>query len=59
MTLPLAHHNTIAALPVFVPAVIVCLVVAVMWFRNRGEWDEEDEDEWVEDESPSERPFRP
>jgi hypothetical protein len=43
VTLPLAHHNTIAALPVFVPAVIVCLVVAVMWFRNRGKWDEEDE----------------
>lgn len=45
MTLPLAHHNTIAALPVFVPAVIVCVVVAVHWFRNRGKWDEEEEEE--------------
>lgn len=43
MTLPLAHHNTIAALPVFVPAVIICLGVAIHWFRNRGKWDEEEE----------------
>jgi hypothetical protein len=54
VTLPLAHHNTIAALPVFVPAVIVCIVVGVIWFRNRGEWDEEGEEE-----STPERPFRP
>jgi len=43
VNLPLAHHNAIAALPVFVPALIVILVVAVHWFRSRGEWDEEDE----------------
>jgi hypothetical protein len=43
VTLPLAHHNAIAALPVFLPAVIICLVVAVHWFRNRGDWDEEEE----------------
>jgi hypothetical protein len=43
VTLPLAHHNAIAALPVFLPALIVCLVVAVHWLRNRGKWEEEDE----------------
>lgn len=48
MILPLAHHNTIAALPVFVPALIVCIVVGVHWFRNRGKWDDEEE---LEDEA--------
>ncbi len=46
LALPLAHHNTIAALPVFVPALIVCIVVLVHYLRSRGKWDEEDgEDE--------------
>lgn len=46
LTLPLAHHNTIAALPVFIPALIVAIVVLAHYLRSRGEWDEEeDEDE--------------
>lgn len=46
LALPLAHHNAIAALPVFVPALIVAIVVLVHYLRSRGEWDEEDgEDE--------------
>lgn len=46
MTLPLAHHAAVAALPVFGPALIVLLVVAVNYLRNRGEWEEEDGEEW-------------
>jgi hypothetical protein len=45
LALPLAHHNAVAALPVFVPALIVGIVVLVHYLRSRGEWDEEDEDE--------------
>jgi hypothetical protein len=41
--LPLAHHNAIAALPVFAPAIIVCLVLLVHFLRERRRWDEEDE----------------
>lgn len=48
LALPLAHHNAIAALPVFVPALIVGIVVLVHYLRSRGEWDEEE----GEDESP-------
>lgn len=44
MILPLAHHNTIEALPVFAPALIVCLAVAIHFIRDRRRWDEEDED---------------
>lgn len=43
LALPLAHHAAVAALPVFVPALVVCLVVAVHYLRSRGEWDEEEE----------------
>lgn len=44
MTLPLAHHNLVVALPVFGPAVVVCLVVAIYHLRERRHWqDEEDE----------------
>jgi hypothetical protein len=46
VTLPLAHHAAVAALPVFGPALIVLLVVAVHYLRNRGEWDEEDGEDW-------------
>ena len=42
MTLPLAHHAAVAALPVFAPALIVLIVVAVHYLRSRGEWDEEE-----------------
>lgn len=43
--LPLAHHNTVAALPVFAPALIVCIVLAVHFLRERRHWDDEPEDE--------------
>ena len=43
MTLPLAHHNLVVALPVFAPAIIICLVLAVHHLRERRHWDEEDE----------------
>jgi GAF domain-containing protein len=42
VTLPLAHHAAVAALPVFGPALIVLLVVAVHYLRTRGEWDDEE-----------------
>ncbi len=46
LALPLAHHNAITALPVFVPALVVAVVVLVHYLRSRGEWDEEEaEDE--------------
>jgi hypothetical protein len=44
MILPLAHHNAIAALPVFAPALIVCIVVAFHFLRERRRWEDEDED---------------
>lgn len=44
MTLPLAHHSLVVALPVFAPALIVCAVILVQFLRNRGRWDEEGED---------------
>jgi hypothetical protein len=43
MILPLAHHNTIVALPVFAPAIVICIVIAVHHFRERRHWDEEDD----------------
>lgn len=46
MILPLAHHAGVAALPVFGPALIVLVVVAVNYLRNRGKWDEEDGEDW-------------
>lgn len=42
--LPLAHHNTVAALPVFAPALIVCVVLFVHFLRERRKWDEEPEE---------------
>ncbi len=42
MTLPLAHHNLVVALPVFVPALIVCVVVTIYHLRERRHWAEED-----------------
>jgi hypothetical protein len=45
VTLPLAHHAAVAALPVFGPALAVLLVVAVHYLRHRGEWDEEESEE--------------
>jgi GAF domain-containing protein len=43
VTLPLAHHTAIVALPVFAPALIVILVLVVHHLRERRHWDEEDE----------------
>jgi hypothetical protein len=42
VTLPLAHHNTIVALPVFAPAVVVVLVLVVHHLRERRHWEDED-----------------
>ncbi len=41
MTLPLAHHSLVVALPVFAPALVVILVIAVHYMRERRRWDEE------------------
>lgn len=41
MILPLAHHNAIVALPVFAPAIVVCVVLLVHHLRERGKWDDE------------------
>ncbi|MGN6254321.1 MAG: hypothetical protein ACTHO8_04990 [Solirubrobacterales bacterium] len=42
MILPLAHHNLVISLPVFGPAVVVCVVVAIHHFRERRRWDDEE-----------------
>jgi uncharacterized membrane protein len=44
MILPLAHHSAIEALPVFAPVLIVFLVVAIHFLRERRHWDGEDEE---------------
>lgn len=41
MTLPLAHHAAVAALPVFAPAVIVVMVLSIRYLRERHHWDDE------------------
>ncbi|HEY6551449.1 MAG TPA: hypothetical protein VIY71_09660 [Solirubrobacterales bacterium] len=38
---PLAHHTAVAALPVFAPALVVCIVLVVHFLRERRRWDEE------------------
>jgi hypothetical protein len=40
--LPLAHHNAIAALPVFAPAIVICVVLLVHALRERRRWDDEE-----------------
>jgi hypothetical protein len=42
--LPLAHHNAVAALPVFAPAIVVCIVLVVHFLRERRRWDEEEQE---------------
>jgi GAF domain-containing protein len=42
MVLPLAHHQTIMALPVFAPAVVIVIVLIVHHLRERRHWDEEE-----------------
>jgi len=43
--LPLAHHNAVAALPVFAPALVVCIVLVVHFLRERRHWDDEPDEE--------------
>jgi hypothetical protein len=40
MTLPLAHHAAVAALPVFAPALIICLFLLVHRLRERRHWED-------------------
>lgn len=42
MILPLAHHSLVVALPVFAPALVVILVIAVHYLRERRRWEEEE-----------------
>jgi hypothetical protein len=42
VTLPLAHHNAIVALPVFAPAIVVVFVLVVHHLRERRKWDDEE-----------------
>ncbi len=41
MTLPLAHHAAVAALPVFAPALIIITVLSIRYLRERRHWDED------------------
>lgn len=43
MTLPLAHHSLVVALPVFAPALVVIAVIAVHYLRERRSWDDEEQ----------------
>jgi hypothetical protein len=43
MILPLAHHNAIQALPVFAPALVICLVLVVHYLRERRHWDQDED----------------
>lgn len=43
-TLPLAHHTAVAALPVFAPALVICIVLVVHFLRERRRWDDEPEE---------------
>lgn len=42
MTLPLAHHSALVALPVFAPALIVIVVLLVHRLREGRRWAEEE-----------------
>jgi hypothetical protein len=44
MTLPLAHHNLVVALPVFAPAIVVVAVLVVHHLRERRHWQEEEDE---------------
>jgi len=37
---PFADHPTVAALPVLAPALLICLVLAVHYLRERRHWDD-------------------
>jgi hypothetical protein len=38
--LPLAHHAAVTALPVFAPALVICLVLIVNYLRERRTWED-------------------
>lgn len=38
MSLPLAHHAAVTALPVFAPALIIISVLAIRYLRDRRHW---------------------
>jgi hypothetical protein len=42
--LPLAHHSAIVALPVFAPALVIVVVLAIHHLRERRHWDEQEEE---------------
>jgi hypothetical protein len=42
---PLAHHTAVAALPVFAPALVICIVLLIHFLRERRRWDDEPEEE--------------
>jgi hypothetical protein len=42
MTLPLAHHDALVALPVFAPALVVIVFLLVHRMRERRRWEEEE-----------------
>jgi hypothetical protein len=44
MILPLAHHQTIMALPVFAPAIVIVLALVVHHLRERRHWEDEEDD---------------
>ena len=45
LILPLAHHNAVAALPVFAPALVICLVLLVHRLRHRDDFEDDEEEE--------------
>ena len=40
MIVLLADHPAVAALPVFAPALVICLVLLVHYLRERRHWDD-------------------
>ena len=44
MTLPLAHEGGFVALPVVLPALVVCIVLVAHHLRERRHWDADGED---------------
>jgi hypothetical protein len=42
VSLPLAHHNAIVALPVFAPALVVIVFLLVHRLREKRRWEEEE-----------------
>jgi hypothetical protein len=55
VNLPLAHHNVVTALPVFAPALVICLVLLVHYLRERRRWDDVDADGGGNPDCPADR----